>query len=194
MSTVVRRRGPGSRADERHPTRHQLLEAADAIAERDGLAALSVAEITSEAGLGKGTFYIHFPDRAALLVQLHRRFHDRIFERVAADTASMPPGPERARGRITSFLDHSRRERTVRAMLLQTRTEPAVLGEVRLRNDQASRLLAEDLRVLVRHPLEAARLLVAATAEAALLEFDAGRSLPRLRQALAALVPHAIDE
>ena len=77
MSTVVRRRGPGSRADERHPTRHELLEAADAIAERDGLAALSVAEITSEAGLGKGTFYIHFPDRAALLVQLHRRFGDQ---------------------------------------------------------------------------------------------------------------------
>ena len=142
----------------------QLLEAADAILGRAGLAALSVAEITSEAGLGKGTFYIHFPDRAALLVELHRRFHDRLFERVVADTATMCPGPERARRRIMSFLDHSRRERAVRAMVLHARTEPDVLAEARLRNDQASRLLAEDLRALVPHPLETARLLVAATA------------------------------
>ncbi|MEI8357690.1 MAG: helix-turn-helix domain-containing protein, partial [Deltaproteobacteria bacterium] len=191
MNTSVRRRGPGSRADERHPTRHQLLEAADTISGRAGLAALSVAEITSEAGLGKGTFYIHFPDRAALLVELHRRFHDRLFERVVADTATMCPGPERARRRVTSFLDHSRRERAVRAMVLHARTEPDVLGEVRLRNDQASRLLAEDLRALVPHTLETARLLVAATAEVALLEFAAGRSLPRMRHALAALVPDA---
>lgn len=187
--TSVRRRGPGSRADERHPTRHQLLDAAGTIVERAGLAALSVAEITAEAGLGKGTFYIHFPDRAALLVELHRRFHDRLFERVVADTAAMGPGRERALRRITSFLDHSRRERAVRAMLLQARIEPDILDEVRLRNDQASRLLAEDLRGLVPHPRETARLLVASTAEAALFEFDAGRPLPHLRQALAALVP-----
>lgn len=186
---AVRRRGPGSRADERHPTRHLLLDAAERIAGRDGLDALSVGEITGEAGLAKGTFYVHFPDRGTVLVELHRRFHDRVFERVAAASAQCRPGPERARRRMLAFLDCSRQEHSVRAMLLQARTEPAVLFEVRRRNDAAARLLATDLRGLVAHPLETARMLVAATAEAALLEFDAGRQLPRVRAALGALVP-----
>jgi AcrR family transcriptional regulator len=185
----VRRRGPGSRADASHPTRHELLDAAITVADRDGLDALSISEVTREAGLAKGTFYVHFADRGALLVELHRRFHDDLYAAIAADTGDLPAGPARMRARIVAFLDGCRRQRGVRAMLLQARSEPAILDEVQRRNDATAHLLAEDLRDIVEFPLETARLVVAATAEVALHELNAGRTLPRLRAALDALVP-----
>ncbi|MFM7270921.1 MAG: TetR/AcrR family transcriptional regulator [Actinomycetes bacterium] len=188
MSAPVRRRGPGSRADESHPTRHDLLDAAGALVDRDGFDALSISEVTREAGLAKGTFYVHFGDRAELLVELHRRFHDDLYAAIEAATTALPPGPARARTRVTAFLDGCRRQRGVRAMLLQARSEPAVIDEVRRRNDRTARLLAEDLEA-VEYPLETARLLVAATAETALQELTAGRALPRLRAALDGIVP-----
>ena len=74
-------------------------------------------------------------------------------------------------------------------MLLQARSEPVILSEVTRRNDQAARLLAGDLRGVAAYPLGRARLLVSATAEVALGELTAGRSLPRLRGELAAFIP-----
>lgn len=189
MNDPVRRRGPGSRADAAHPTRHELLDAAILVAERDSLDALSINEVTRQAGLAKGTFYVHFTDRAALLVDLHRRFHDDLYAAIATGTRDRPPGPDRARARITAFLDGCRHQRGVRAMLLQARSEPAIAEEVVRRNDATARLLAEDLRGSAEFPLETARLVVAATAEVALHELQAGRALPRLRAALDALVP-----
>ena len=184
----VPRRGPGSRAGASHPTHSALLGAAGAVLDRDGLHALSIDTVTREAGLGKGTFYVHFDDRAALLVELHRRFHDNVFDTVTQATSSMSPGPQRARVRILSFLDGCRGQPGVRAMLLQARSEPAVAAEVRRRNDEAAKLLATDLGEAVVHPLETARLLVAATAEVAVHELEAGRKRPRLRAALTDLV------
>lgn len=189
MSTPVRRRGPGSRADASHPTRRELLDAALAVADRGGLEELSVSEVTRQAGLAKGTFYVHFPDRATLLVELHRRFHDDLFAAIADTTAADEAGPARAEARISAFLDGCRRQSGVRAMLLQARSEPAILTEVTRRNDQAARLLAVDLAGTTQHPLETARLLVAAAAEVALHELNAGRSLPRLRSALVRFIP-----
>ncbi|MEY3361625.1 MAG: hypothetical protein RL531_1344 [Actinomycetota bacterium] len=188
MNAPARRRGPGSRADASHPTRHDLLDAAVTVADRDGLEALSINEVTREAGLAKGTFYVHFVDRAALILELHRRFHDDLYATIEAATAERTPGPERAHARVEAFLDGCRRQRGVRAMLLQARTEPGIIDEVARRNDLTARSLAEDLAGVVDHPLETARLLVAATAEVALHELHAGRTLPRLRAALDALV------
>lgn len=187
MSTIPRR-GPGSRADASHPTRHELLDAASSVIDRDGLTALSIDSVTREAGLAKGTFYVHFGDRSELLVELHRRFHDQLFTTIAVATSSMVPGPERAHARVIAFLDGCRRQSGVRAMLLQARSDPAVVDEVGRRNDQAAKLLATDLRESVTYPVESARLVVAATADVTLRELGAGRTLPRLRAALAWLV------
>jgi TetR/AcrR family transcriptional regulator, transcriptional repressor for nem operon len=189
VSTTVRRRGPGSRADASHPTRHELLDAAVLVADRDGIDGLSVTAVTQAAGVAKGTFYVHFTDRSTLLVELHRRFHDDLFAAIAERTAGLRPGPDRARVRTIAFLDGCRRLPGVRALLLQARSEATIRDEVQRRNDQAARLLADDLRSASDVPLECARLIVAATAEAALHELDAQRALPRMRRALAALVP-----
>lgn len=190
-----RRRGPGSRADERHPTRVQLLDGAVTVAERVGLGDLSVAAVTAEAGVAKGTFYVHFTDRTALLVALHRRFHDDLFARIQTSTAHQAPGVARLRARLVAFLDGCREMPGVRSLLRDARSEPAIATEVARRNAQARQVLAEDLRAAgpSGHEQQTARLLVAATVEAATAELDAGRRLPGLRRALLDLVSVAAD-
>ena len=183
----VRRRGPGSRADDNHPTRIELLNAAVQLAERDGLRSLSVADITAAAGHAKGTFYVHFRDRTALLVALHRWFHDTVFDRVVTSTAEASPGPERARQRLLAFLDACRELPGVRALLLDARTEPAIAAEVDSRNHQATQILASDLAGTA-HPRETARILVIAAADIAARESTQGRTLPAARKALLEIV------
>ena len=186
----VRRRGPGSRADDRHPTRRQLLDGAVTVADRVGLADLSVAGVTAAAGVAKGTFYVHFPDRTALVVAMHERFHDELFDRIAAATAQQPAGLPRLRARLMAFLDGCQDRPGVRSLLRDARAEPAVRAQVERRNEQAARSLATDLRAgaPTGHEAQTARLLVAATVEAAAAELQAGRRLTAVRRALVDLV------
>ena len=74
-------------------------------------------------------------------------------------------------------------------LLLQARALPEMADLVRDRNVEATRELAADLAGVSASPKETARLLVAATAEAALTELEARKRQPRLREALLALVP-----
>ncbi len=190
VAGAVQRRGPGSRADDSHPTRTELLDAAVKVVERVGLAAMTINDVTKEAELAKGTFYIHFTDRSALLVAIHRRFHDDLFALIGGVVGSLPPGRERAAARVEAFLDGCRRQPAVRALLLQARTEPAISDEVARRNNEAVRMLTDDLRAARRTGFEAetARLITAATIEAAALELAAKRRLPLVRKAVHALV------
>lgn len=183
----TRRRGPGSRADDNHPTRIEILNAAVTLAERDGLRSLSIADVTAAAGHAKGTFYVHFRDRTALLVALHRWFHDTVFERVITTTADDGSGSERARRRLLAFLDACRELPGVRALLLDARTEPAIAAEVDSRNRQATQILAADLEATA-HPREKARILVLAAADIAARESTQGRKLPAARTALLQIV------
>ena len=182
-----RRRGPGSRADENHPTRLEILHAAIELAERAGLRELSIADVTAAAGHAKGTFYVHFRDRAALLAALHRWFHDTVFEHVISGTGADEPGPERARRRLIAFLDACRKLPGVRALLLDARTEPAIAAEVDDRNRQATQILASDLTETAQ-PRETARILVLAAADIAARESAQGRKLPAARKALLEIV------
>ena len=129
----------------------------------------------------------HFRDRTALLVALHRWFHDTVFDRVIASTAEDSPGPERARRRLIAFLDACRELPGVRALLLDARAEPAIAAEVDSRNRQATQILAADLAVTA-HPREKARILVLAAADIAARESTQGRKLPAARRALLEIV------
>ena len=61
-----------------HRTLELLLDAGVKVAEEHGLAGLSVNRVVAEAGVAKGTFYVHFTDRNAFIDALHERFHDRV--------------------------------------------------------------------------------------------------------------------
>jgi TetR/AcrR family transcriptional repressor of nem operon len=172
-------------AHSEHPTRHALLDAGLGLAERVALSALSVDEIVRGAGVAKGTFYVHFKDRADYLVALHRQFHDEIRLAIQAESDELPPGRERLERAAAAYLDACLRARGVKAMLAQARGLPGIGHEVAAANDRFAHDIEPDLRALgSAHPLEAARLFVAMTAEVALLELDAGESLTPLRAAL----------
>src|SRR3954463_977611 len=99
-----------------HPTADALLDAGIAVAEQHGLAGLSVNRVVAEAGVAKGTFYVHFTDRDAFVDALHARFHAAVDEAVAAATGGVAPGPELLVGAATAYLDVCLRDRAVKAL------------------------------------------------------------------------------
>jgi AcrR family transcriptional regulator len=66
--------------------RTELLDAAEAAFVEAGIAAVSVADITTRAGVAKGTFYVHFSSRDDLLVALRVR----LAEAAATQLAALP--------------------------------------------------------------------------------------------------------
>ena len=65
-------------------TRQRLLDAAEDVFGRDGYHRASVVDITRTAGVAQGTFYLYFPSKEALFIELvramghdmRRRLHD----------------------------------------------------------------------------------------------------------------------
>jgi AcrR family transcriptional regulator len=173
-----------------HPTHDKLIDAALRLADERPLVQISVDDIVREAGVAKGTFYVHFPDRGAFLAALNRRFHRSLFRAMAATVGSMPPGRDRLVAGALAYLDACRDQLGVKSILIEARAEPAVAVEAARRNTETAAAAREDFVLLgVTDPDASARLFVAAVAEAALMELEAGGLDPRARTALTELVP-----
>jgi AcrR family transcriptional regulator len=54
-------------------TRREIYEAAMSLFARSGFASVTIADICREADVGRGTFFFHFPSKAALLHEFNRR-------------------------------------------------------------------------------------------------------------------------
>ncbi|MER7894532.1 TetR/AcrR family transcriptional regulator [Micromonospora sp. NPDC094482] len=157
-------------------TRERLIETGLRLAERTGLAGLSINLLVDEAGVSKGSFFHHFKDRASYLLALHSNFHERLRDEIQRAIDQMPPGVDRLLVASKTYLDACLRDRGVRALLLEARAEAPIADAVRLRNAQMAELCAADFRAMGwPHPLDAARLWVGLVAEGALIELDAGR-------------------
>lgn len=68
--------------------RDQLLDAAEEVLMTKGLAATTVADVAEEAGLAKGTVYLHFASKDELLAGLRARHLQRFAEALG------PPEPD----------------------------------------------------------------------------------------------------
>src|ERR1700759_2320172 len=128
-SPTLPARPTGGRKEAMARTRESLIDAGLRLAERTGLAGLSVNLIVGEAGVAKGTFFHHFGDRASYLLALHREFHDRLLAGIERVTAGMPPGRQRLIKSAATYLDGCLRDRGIRALLLEARAEPAIAEE-----------------------------------------------------------------
>lgn len=170
-------------------TRAKLIETGLLLAETLGLEGLSVNAVVAAAGVSKGTFFHHFPDRVSYLVALHRRFHDVLFDEVYSVVGEMTPGNDRLTAVATTYLDGCLRDRGVKALLLEARGHLPIADEVTRRNRMTVDAVCVDFEALgSRHPRQTARLWIAATAECALMELERGRRDPTARAALNALV------
>ena len=81
MSTEVQRRRVTKAPDER---REDLLHAARSILAEKGIAAATISDVTEVAGVAKGTFYLYFDSKEALLGALKERFVDDLIARATS--------------------------------------------------------------------------------------------------------------
>jgi AcrR family transcriptional regulator len=173
-------------------TRNALVAAGVAVAERDGLAGLSVNAVVAKAGLAKGTFYVHFADRDAFIDALHLQFYARVGAAVSRAVEHLAPGTLRLARGIDAYLDACLDDRAIKALLLETKSNPNLTTTMAEREQMFAHLAEPSLKAMGwREPETAARLFVAMTSEAALLEFEAGRRLPGVRRTLERLVQSA---
>ncbi|OBB96383.1 TetR/AcrR family transcriptional regulator [Mycobacterium sp. 852002-40037_SCH5390672] len=167
------------------PGRTALLDAGQRLLSTADLARISVNAIVAEAGMAKGSFYQHWPSRSEYVRALHARFHDQLEETITAAMADLPPGLDRLRAGVNTYLDGCLAEPATKALLVQSRTEARLSDLVAARNETAAALIIPDLKALGWVPPEPiAALLVAAVAEVALVELAAGTRDKQLRRGL----------
>jgi AcrR family transcriptional regulator len=168
-----------------HQTRQALLDAGASLVEEHGLAGLSVNMVVARAGVAKGTFYVHFKDRAAFVDAMHERLHASVQQAVEKATAGVPPGAERIYRSAEAYLDVSLANRGVKALALEARSDPLAQASMAARRERLAAAGVADLKAMGwRDAAASAQLLAAMTREISVLEFDAGKRLPASRRAL----------
>ncbi|HTA13883.1 MAG TPA: TetR/AcrR family transcriptional regulator [Solirubrobacteraceae bacterium] len=169
-------------------TRLALLEAGAVVAERHGLAGMSVAAVAEQAGVAKGTFYLYFPDRDAFIDALHQRFYARVSEAVAEAVDGLAPGTELLLRAIDAYLDVCLENHAVKALVFETRAQGELTTTMEQREELFSKLAQPSLAAMGMRPAPiAARLFVAMTSEAALIEMQAGHRVSGARNTIRAL-------
>jgi TetR/AcrR family transcriptional regulator, transcriptional repressor for nem operon len=167
-----------------HPTRQALIDAGLELAASESLNRITVDAIVSKAGVAKGTFYVHFADRAAFLLAIHAQFHERLRGSIQQAIATLPPGAARLRKGTEAYLDECLKERAVKALLLEARSEAPIVAEAQRRHVEFASVACVDFVALGWPDADAsARLFVALVAEAALVEIKNGQN-KAIRQAL----------
>ncbi len=79
----------------RKSSRDEILDAAERVIRRQGLAGTTIEAVAAEAGVSKGGLFYHFGSKKELLVQLLERY-GRQFQTLRGDIyASLPEGPTR---------------------------------------------------------------------------------------------------
>jgi AcrR family transcriptional regulator len=168
-----------------HKTREALLDAGVLVAEEHGLTGLSVNRVVAEAGVAKGTFYVHFSDREAFIDALHGRFHASVEAVVANATADIPPGRKRIIAGAKAYLDLCLANRAVKALALEARSDPALTAPMSARHERFAATAVPSFKAMGwPDAAVAAQLLAAMTAEIAIRELEAGRRLPAARRTL----------
>ena len=80
-----------SREESRGQTQQRLIDAAQSVIARKGLAGTSVEDIAAAAGYTRGAFYSNFRSKSDLFIELlrrdHRQAHDAMSELLVADLA-----------------------------------------------------------------------------------------------------------
>ncbi|HLZ58053.1 MAG TPA: TetR/AcrR family transcriptional regulator [Ktedonosporobacter sp.] len=160
-----------------HPTRQLLINAGLDLASNVSLNRISIDAVVNKAGVAKGTFYVHFHDRAAFLVALHVQFHEQVLSRILEATEGLPHGAKRLRLGTETYLNECLQQRAIKAILLEARSEPSIASEVQRRNATFAALERDDFAALGwSDPATAARLFVALGAEVALIELETGQN------------------
>jgi AcrR family transcriptional regulator len=84
--------------------RQRILRAAESLYRRRGFEAVTMDEVAAAAGVGKGTIYRRFGDRASLALALLGRAEEDLQSRILFGPPPLGPGAQPA-ARLVAFLD-----------------------------------------------------------------------------------------
>jgi len=144
---VISQEGKVPVATRNGSARDRILDAADRLIARFGYRKMTMDEVATEAGIGKGTIYLYFDSKQELALGTFDRMVDRLKERMRSIATGTEPAAERLREmllvrvlhRFDAAQPHSRSidelMATLRPALLQRREgyfrdEAAILAEV----------------------------------------------------------------
>ena len=96
---------PAPRTNRGWRTRQRVLDAAEAVFGRDGYHGASIVDITRTAGVGQGTFYLYFPSKEALFIELVRQMGHEMRRRLAEATAGAGNRSEAEREGLRAFFE-----------------------------------------------------------------------------------------
>jgi len=117
-------------ARSRAATRKRLLTAGTELFARQGLHAVTSAQIARRAGVAAGTFYLHFKDKEALFREIVFEALEQLRERLDRATAEAGDDPQRAvRARTAEMLALAEKHRSAVRILFGRDREAADLGE-----------------------------------------------------------------
>jgi AcrR family transcriptional regulator len=168
-------------------TRDALLDAGEAVAATVGLAGVTIAAVTKQAGVAKGTFYVYFADRDVFIDALHQRFYEQVNDAVANAVTGRKPDADLLVAAAEAYLDVCLAHRAMKALVFDTRALGNLSTTMEQRHEMFAKLAEPALRAVgVATPRVAARLFVALTAETALMELEAGKRIPGARAMLRA--------
>jgi len=116
--------------------RNQLLDAAARVLVSKGLSAMTVSEVAEVAGLGKGTVYLYFDTKEALLAGLQARYLDTLM----ASAGTLLSGDGGHVERLDAFLAS-----TVEFHVANRQLHQVLFHESGMRDDEALQRLADTL-------------------------------------------------
>jgi AcrR family transcriptional regulator len=123
----------------------QVLDAADRLVVRDGVAALSTRELAREAGVPVATLYQYFADKEDVLLALAQRDMDEMDAEVAAAVAALraPSVESVVRATMLAFVRVYHRRRAFVELYLRGRTNSALHQFGRVHNERIAAWLRE---------------------------------------------------
>ena len=120
------------REDHRQVTRNRILDAAAGVFANRGYSGTSTADIVDAAGLSRGTFYLHFKNKAEVLIEVVNRSHlEPAFELIRHLDDLNPTSPQQLEPWLKSYLDlYDRTSLIVRAWIQAEGKEGAALTPI----------------------------------------------------------------
>ncbi|MDY7226371.1 TetR/AcrR family transcriptional regulator [Hyalangium rubrum] len=89
-------------------TRQKLLRAAEAIFGEKGYERASIADITRKSGVALGTFYVYFPDKQSIFVEVVDELGERLRRLIAEAVAGLPNRLDVEREGLRTFFEFAR--------------------------------------------------------------------------------------
>lgn len=100
-------------------TRRALLEAAEAVFGAGGYESASISDIASQAGVAQGTFYVYFPSKKAIFVELVELLGTELRRTLAEAIADAPDRLGAEERGLRAFLAFVRRHRNLYRIVRQ---------------------------------------------------------------------------